>query len=372
MLSINTIARVVVNTVRASSSPSSFDTGLLLVKDSSFATSRRLQTYDSAAAAAVGLVELGFAVTSEVYKSALKYFAASPAPSRLLVSCYPTSETVSQALDAVLDLTAAFYGVMPCDTIAAAGDWLAFAQHVEALDSPLILFVPVTGSVATATAANGVMDKLHNAQLKRSLPFYCASVSDCAALMGTAMGLELSHKGSAFALCYKTVQGVVPSDLTQSQVESVKALNGNVYVARGYTHYLLENGTVSSGLRYDEVLYVDRIAEDLQNAAVTLLAENPDKMPQTDDSTAQFINRFSSILMDYTGRGILASSVWRGSDVGPVRNGDVVENGFRLWAESYDTQSDADRAAHKAVPVQAALTLAGSIESIVITVNVQV
>ena len=30
------------------------------------------------------------------------------------------------------------------------------------------------------------------------------------------------------------------------------------------------------------------------------------------------------------------------------------------------------RAAHKAVPVQTALTLAGSIESIVITVNVQV
>ena len=35
-------------------------------------------------------------------------------------------------------------------------------------------------------------------------------------------------------------------------------------------------------------------------------------------------------------------------------------------------QSDADRAAHKAVPISIALTLAGSIESIVITVNVQV
>jgi len=34
--------------------------------------------------------------------------------------------------------------------------------------------------------------------------------------------------------------------------------------------------------------------------------------------------------------------------------------------------TDADRAAHRAVPVQAALCLAGSIESIVITVNVQV
>ena len=123
---------------------------------------------------------------------------------------------------------------------------------------------------------------------------------------------------------------------------------------------------------YDEVLYVDKIAEDLQNVAVTLLAENPDKLPQTDDSTAQFINRFSSILMGYTDRNVLASAVWRGSDVGPIKSGDIIENGFLLWADSYDNQSDADRAAHKAVPVQVALTLAGSIESIVITVNVQV
>ena len=51
---------------------------------------------------------------------------------------------------------------------------------------------------------------------------------------------------------------------------------------------------------------------------------------------------------------------------------EILENGFALWADSYDDQSDADRAAHKAMPVQVALTLAGSIESIVITVNVQV
>ena len=104
---------------------------------------------------------------------------------------------------------------------------------------------------------------------------------------------------------------------------------------------------------------------------MNLIAENPDKLPQTDDATAQFINRFSSILMGYTDRGILASAAWWGSDIGPVKSGEMVENGFMLWADSYDNQSDADRAAHRAVPVQAALCLAGSIESIVITVNVQ-
>ena len=210
MLSINTIARVVVNTVRTSASPTSFNTGLLLVQENPFFDTHRLHSYGSAAEAAAGLTEMGFLTSSEAYKAVIKYFAASPAPSRLLFSCYPATENVSQALDAVLDQTAEFYGVMTCDSVAA-GDYLTFAQHVESLSQPLMLFVPVTGTVANAIATNSTLNKLHGASIKRAVPFYCASYSDCAAVMGTAMGLELSHKGSAFALCYKTVQGMLPA-----------------------------------------------------------------------------------------------------------------------------------------------------------------
>lgn len=207
MLSINTIARVVVNTVRTAASPTSFNTGLILAQENPFSVSDRLHSFGSAAEAAAGLTDMGFLPTSELYRAAVKYFAASPAPSRLLISCYPVSETLVQALDAVLDQTAEFYGVMTCDSVAA-GDYLTFAQHVESLSQPLMLFVPVAGTVANAIATNSTLNKLHGASIKRAVPFYCASYSDCAAVMGTAMGLELSHKGSAFALCYKTVQGI--------------------------------------------------------------------------------------------------------------------------------------------------------------------
>jgi hypothetical protein len=70
--------------------------------------------------------------------------------------------------------------------------------------------------------------------------------------------------------------------------------------------------------------------------------------------------------------GVLASGTWKGRDAGPLRSGDVLDNGFALWADSYDTQSDEDRAAHKAMPIHAALILAGSLESVVIAVNVQI
>ena len=369
MLSINTIVRVAVSTVRPAASPSVFDTGLMLVKDEGFTAERRLNAYDSAEAAASGLAELGFGPETEPYRAAQKYFAASPAPGRLLVSCFPEEETESMALDAAAERTNAFYGILvPAEMTKA--ETLALAEHVEGLGRPAVLFVPVTGAPAEAAAADGILKALCDARFRRTAPLYCAMLSDAAALMGTAMGLELSHRDSAFALCYKTLNGVAPAALSQAQADAVKALNGNVYVARG-PRLLLESGTVSSGLRYDEVLYLDRIAEDLRNAAVALLADNPDKLPQTDDTTALFINRFSAVLTGYTGRRILASAPWRGADTGPLKAGDTVENGFALWADSYDRQSDADRAAHKAMPVHAALCLAGSVESVVITVNVQ-
>jgi len=58
MLSISTIARVIVNASRAVSVPTSFDTGLLLIKDSNFTAPKRLKTYDSAAPAAHAVADV--------------------------------------------------------------------------------------------------------------------------------------------------------------------------------------------------------------------------------------------------------------------------------------------------------------------------
>ena len=152
--------------------------------------------------------------------------------------------------------------------------------------------------------------------------------------------------------------------------QSLTLTNANVYVIRGYSRNLLEYGTTASGRRYDEVMYIDRIASDLQEAAVSLLTDNQGKLAQTDETSAIFINRFSAILANYTSLDVLATSAWRGSPVGAILPGDILENGFSLWAESYDTQSDADRAAHKAMPIHAALCFAGSVESLVLDIHV--
>ena len=368
-LSTNTIARVVVNAVRSSASASAFDTGLILAPCASFTEEKRLLTFASAAEAAAGLISAGFTASDEAYKAALKYFGASPSPAKLLVSCYPSAESPAAALTAALQKTSGFYGVFPAGVTEKA-TLLALDEAVRSAEHPMMLFLPVTGTPASVTASGSLLDALFSLSSRRALVTYVAGPSDAAAVMGTAMGLQAAHAASAFSLCYQTVQGIQPQNLTQAEVDAIQALNGNVYVTRGFTHLLLEKGTTASGMRYDEMLYLDMIADALQTEAVSLLADRGSRLPQTDDTTAQFINRFSAVLSGFADRGVLATGVWRGAAAGPLAAGDVLENGFTLWADSYDNQPDADRAAHKAMPVQVALLLAGSVESIVIAVNV--
>lgn len=374
MLSIDPIVHVTVTSSSAAASPTVFDTPLLLsaLPEEDFREELRLLSFDSAAGAAAELSALGFTEDSVPVQTARKIFGASPAPSRLLFSLYPReSETPAEALEAVLEKTSAFYGLCLAGE-ENAETLCALARAVEAAEHPMVLFVPVTGPVSEAAAPGGLLSALKAASLSRVFAFYAESVSAVGAVLGTAMGLELTHPDTAFSLCYKTVAGIVPSDLTASEVRTLKDLSCNVYLTRGYTHRLLEPGCLTDGARYDERLYLDRIAADLQEAAVALLAENPDRLPQTDDASAQFINRFSSVLTGYTAMGVLAPAAWRGADAGPLSAGDPVENGFALWADPYDDQSEADRAAHRAMPVHVALTLAGSVESVVIMVNVQI
>ncbi len=366
MLSTDPIVQVNVFATAGAASPTAYDTGLILYPKEGATADTAPHTYTSAA----DMLSDGYTSTEEAYQAAVKYFAANPSPTRLLVYRYPNTTSNEDALSAALESTASFYGIYLCDHTAAKVK--AMADYVQSLNGRYIFFYSVTGTPAEAIAQDGLFAYMQASTNMRALGIYARNDLDAASVMGTALGLSLTGRNNAFSLCYKQINGMEAMTLTESQVTSIKALNGNVYVARGYSRYLLENGSVASGLRFDEVLYLDRIASELQDAAIALLTETSGKMSQTDDTTAIFINRFSTILSAFTDMGVLATSAWRGAAVGSITPGDMIENGFTLWADSFDNQSDADRAAHKAMPVHAALCFAGSVESLVLDIDVTV
>ena len=376
MLTLNSIVDVRVNVAPVSASGTGFSTGLILAPASgaSVTETQRLRLFASAADLLAD-PSGDFTAASPAYLAAKSYFAADPAPDQVYVSLYPASESLPDALDAVLNLSADFYGVYAAESdsvspSASTERILALARHLETLHAHLVLFCGATGTVAEAVSASGLLHGLFDLSASRAVPIYGADAYAPAALMGTAMGLARASASAPFTLCYKEIPGMLPTSLTESELAALHALNANAYIVRGLSRRLLEKGTVSSGLRFDEVYAMDRIAADLQEAALSLLTAGASRLPQTDETSAVFINRFSAILADYASGGYLATAPWRGESLPSLQPGDTVENGYLLWADSYDLQSDADRRAHKAMPIHIALCLAGSAESLVINIDV--
>ena len=364
MLTLDPIVSVNVNVSEALQSSSVFDVGLILGSSSVISASDRVKSVSSLAE----MLDLGFEDDDDEYIAAEAYFGVSPAPVSLLVGRINTSETPVQALSAVLDKTRSFYGVYVCSITDEQA--LALAAALDALNR-YCLFYEVSGTVATVTGASALLASMKATGTHRAIGTYLTTGELASAVMGLAMGLTRAHAADSFALCYKPVASLTPTAITQAEVNSIKALNGNVYVTRGYTRTLFENGAVASGMRFDEVLYLDQIASELQEACLEVITDRSVRLPQNDTATTVFFNAISGVLAGYTRRGILGTATWRGAPVGNVRTGDMVDNGFLLWADSYDDQSEADRAAHKAVPIHIILCLTGSVESIVLTVNVQ-
>ena len=261
-------------------------------------------------ASAEDMLAAGFAATDPAYLAALAYFAASPAPDRVYVGLYAPSESIVSVLLDILSSTSDFYGITVADPDPAAA--LSLLSSLATLPgSGRYVFFCGAGSVSEALSPDGILKQAYATGFSRVLTVYGSDLYAPAAVMGTAMGLARTRADSSFALCYQTVPGMLPTDLTESEIASFRAVNANVYITRGGHYRRLELGAAVSGARFDEVLSLDRIAADLQSAALSLLTSGSGKLPQTDETSAVFMNRFSAVLAGYTAAGILATSVWR-------------------------------------------------------------
>gem|GEM_PF-3147785 len=388
MLNMNPVVRVNVSIGASSTVSSVFDIGAILTSepgttDPLDATSRFV-TYTSLEEMSNGVSgeKPAYGVTTETYKAAAKYFGVSPMPKYLVVIYFNagsgSAETPVAALADAINKGVEFYGLyyIPKAEETAANIKTHILGLVSALNAQErgVLFYGVTGAVATAIGNDSVPKALADMGMdaKRAVGMYCASeLSDAAGLMGVAMGYAINAHATPFALCYKGIPTATANNISQSEVDAIKAVNVNCFISRKKGDVKIENGTTASGLRYDEVLYIDMIVKDIQEAMYDTIANSPTKLPLADSSTALFIGEIYRVLEDYFNIGILAENVWRGTPMGSIASGDVVGHGYYAYADTFDKQSIEDRAAHKAMPISVIICLSGSVESVVINLDVQ-
>ena len=386
MLNMNPVVRVNVSVGANSVSAGVFDVGALITPEAgtgtALTTTSRFAVYTDLAEVLNGVTgtKPAFAATTETYKAAAKYFGVSPAPGNLVVIFYDTTEgtedTPTIALLDAVDKGAEIYGVyyIPKASETDANIKTNTAALVSALEGLErgVLFYGFTGTVASAITAGSLLRTMAEGGSKRVMGMYCTTdINDAAGLMGIAMGYSRANETGNFALCYKAIASATANSISQSEVESLQSYNGNVYVARTRTGAKLEKGATASGLRFDEVLYIDRIVKDIQDSVYNMIANATGKLPQNDGTTTLFKAEVKAILEAYYGYGVLATAQWRGGAIAGVATGDIVEHGYLVYAESFDTQSALDRAARKAMPLTILICLSGAVESIVINLNVQ-
>ncbi|MEK8128664.1 DUF3383 family protein [Paenibacillus filicis] len=363
--SLNDIVNVTVTVSPMSAANSGFNLGLIVGKSTIITPAVRVKLYNGTDA----MISDGWTGQEPEYLAAQMYFSQTPRPRRVAIGRWDGtgSETSAQALTACRAKNSDWYGSYVCGAVKA--DILANVAYIETAVPLAAYFYDTKDADVIAGTAGNVMQTLNAAKRHRVLGQYSTTNYAAAATMGVAMGLNTGLANSAFTLAYKTLVGVLPEDLTTTQVNTILGYKGNVYTSYGATYNLLVQGTMADGVSFDEVLNLDVLTNEIQTAVVNALTQGP-KIPQTEDGVSLLVSAITDPCNNARNRGVIAPGVWKAAPILNLQTGDTLSAGYLVLADTIANQSQTDRDARKSPPIYVAIKLAGAIEYVVIGVVV--
>ena len=364
-LPLNDIVNVIVSINPVATVRAGFNLGLVIGTSNVISAADRIKTYTDLAS----MIEDGFAITDPEYKAATLYFSQTPRPTRVAIGRWDNTgqETLVQAVTACRVKNTDWYVCTVCG--ADKTEISAVSAYIEtAVPASVFFYTTADADVKSGTEGN-IMSVLQDLKYKRTLGQYSTINDAVAAIMGYAMGANTELANSAYALAYKKEVGVTPEALSDTEVNSIKNLNGNVYITRGLTYNLFEQGVMADGTPFDELLNLDIITDDIQKSVMDALASYP-KVPQTEDGVSILISAITGPCDKARIRGFLAPGVWNAPSILSLNTGDTLSTGYLILADSMVNQSQEDRDARKSPPIYVAVKLAGAIEHVLINVLV--
>jgi len=194
-------------------------------------------------------------------------------------------------------------------------------------------------------------------------------VPSTVSIAGYAMGANDGTANSTYTLAYKQEVGITTESLTTTQVATLKENNLNVYINRGSQYNLFEQGHMANGTSFDELINLDKLQNDIQLTVMDLLVQNR-KIAQTDAGVNQIVHALNVVCESNVTIGFIAPGIWNAAPVKNLATGDVLPKGYLIQADTVASQSQADRDARKSPNIYIAIKLAGAIEFVLITVDV--
>lgn len=296
----------------------------------------------------------------------------------LTVNITAIGETMIQAVQACRIANTLWYG-LTVNTPSDA-DNLAISQWADPLWQSTRYYPFSSDSTIPAATANNIALQLQALNLRvlgqyatTQSGLYPNNIFAAVALMGYEMGANTGLAGSFFTVAHKTLHGIAPEPLTQTQYTNIIGAGFNVY-GTFQSFELEEPGFMSDGSPSYLWLNLARYVSLLQIGEVQVLQANP-AVPQTNAGEQLLIDAANSAGQTMSNIGFLADGIWEGASISipglSVTKGQAIPSGFLNLAQPYAQQLPNDRAAGKAMPIYSFITTAGAVQSLLIGVYTQ-
>lgn len=251
-------------------------------------------------------------------------------------------------------------------------DALAVAAYIQGSSNPHVFGV-TTSEAAAITTNDSTSIGYQLKQLAYSRTLYQYSTSSAyamASFFGRAFTVNFAQNNSTITMMYKQEPGVVAESLTATGADALDSNYYTYYADFNNNTMIIVNAQMASGAFFDEIWGLDWLANQVQTDVYNLLYTSPTKIPQTDAGTHQIVNAIEAACQAGVNNGLLAPGTWNSAGFGQLAQGGYLAKGYYIYAPPVASQAQADREARKSVPIQVAAKLAGAVQTVDITINV--
>lgn len=368
-LPLTGIVDVNINTSAIATIRNVFNSALILGPSTHISAGDRVKGYANLSA----MVSGGFVTSDPEYKAASLYFSQTPTPQKVFIGTKPAAESLLVALTACREKNAEWYVAIPTEGLIeglTATEVTALASYIESASPSSILAISINDDAKYVA----YMQALKTGKYRRTMSMFDdidanAGKTAIAGIIGYAMGANVPGSQS-FTLAYKPIVGIEAyTSLDADDLNALLLTNGNVYVNQATFYNMFRQGTMSNGVSFDEIMYLDILTEKIKENIMIALTSLP-KIPQTNEGINILTNTISEACEDSVERGFLAPGVWTGQNVLSLSTGDALSRGYLVQFTSLQDQLQTDREARKAPNCYVCVKTAGAIEHIVIAITV--
>lgn len=276
-------------------------------------------------------------------------------------------ETCTDSLNASIAFNNNWYGLsLTADrSTQDVKDAAAFAEP----NKKLHWYSTADANAKLAVATSDLLYFMKNLGYQYTVGFYSGSPNAHVSAMARAFVVDFSQPDSTITMKFKQLPGVGVDTITEAERLAIEGKNGNWYSSVG-GFAMIANGVVANGRFIDEVHGLDWLQATVQNAVFAILA-TAIKVPLTNAGVARLIQAATGAFKQAKSNGLVAPGTWTGQNLGEVKSGDFLEDGFYIYAPSVATLSVSDRALRKSPPITAICIGAGAIHTVSLTVVFQ-